>query len=142
MFTKEESKRLREEFWISFGKSYPHKWLLYDTKIKGLALKFHFGLKNATVSLNIELSDLETRIELWEKLVSLESILKDNYLPKAKFEDSFVLENQKEISTVYVEKINVSIHNKETWQETMVFLNDTMLLLEAFFSEYKEIFLS
>ncbi len=142
MFTKEESKRLREEFWISFGKSYPHRWLLYDTKIKGLALKFHFGLKNATVSLNIELFALEMRIELWEKLVSLESILINQYLPQAQFEDSFILENQKEISTVYVEKINVSIHNKETWRETMVFLNGNMLRLEAFFNEYREVFLS
>ncbi|VAW18999.1 hypothetical protein MNBD_BACTEROID03-2304 [hydrothermal vent metagenome] len=142
MFTKEESKRLREEFWISFGKSYPHRWLLYDTKIKGLALKFHFGIKNATVSMNIELSALEMRIELWKKLASLKSILIDQYLPQAQFEDSFVLENQKEISTVYVEKINVSIHNKETWRETMVFLNGNMLRLETFFNEYKEIFLS
>jgi len=142
MFTKEESKRLREEFWISFGESYPHRWLLYDTKIKGLALKFHFGLKNATVSLNIELSALEMRIELWEKLASLKSIPINQYLPQAQFADSFVLENQKEISTVYVEKVNVSIHNKETWQETMIFLNGNMQQLEAFFNEYKEVFLS
>lgn len=139
MFSKSASKRLRQDFWISFGKSYPRKWILYDTKIKGLALKFHFDLKNAMVSLDIELSDLEGRIDLWEKLLSLKSILVAEYLPDAIFEDSFVLENQKEISRVYVEKKGVSIHDKNTWRETMEFFNETMLQFEDFFRDYKDI---
>lgn len=139
MFSKSASKRLRQDFWISFGKSYPRKWILYDTKIKGLALKFHFDLKNARVSLDIELSDLEGRIDLWEKLLSLKSILVAEYLPDAIFEDSFVLENQKEISRVYVEKKGVSIHDKNTWRETMEFFNETMLQFEDFFRDYKDI---
>lgn len=139
MFSKEESKKLRQDFWISFGKSYPHKWILYDTKIKGLALKFHFDLKIAMVSMDIETSDLEKRIELWEKLIALKSILKNDYLQEAKFEDSLMLENHKEISRIYVQKNGVSIHNKNTWQETMQFLNTKMDLLESFFQEYEDI---
>ncbi|MGB5417276.1 MAG: DUF4268 domain-containing protein, partial [Algibacter sp.] len=42
MFSKEESKRIKQEFWTSFGKSFPRKWVLYDTKLKGLSFKFHF----------------------------------------------------------------------------------------------------
>ncbi len=139
MFSKEKSKQLRKEFWISFGKSYPYKWILYNTKVKGLALKFHFDLRIALVSMDIETSDLGQRIELWEKLQSLKSILTEEYLPEIVFEDSFLLENGKEISRVYVRKEGVSIHNKNSWQETMIFLNDNMLLFEDFFFEYKEI---
>lgn len=139
MFSKEESKRLRQDFWISFGKSYPRKWILYNTKIKGLSLKFHFDLKKAMVSLDIEHSDLERRIELWEKLISIKSILVEEYFPDAIFEDFLVLDNQKEISRVYVALNNVSIHNKNTWRETMVFLNEKMLRFEAFFMEYREV---
>lgn len=139
MFSKEESKQLRQDFWVAFGKSYPRKWIRYDTKIKGLYLKFHFDLKVAQVSMDIETSDLGQRIQLWEKLVSLKSILIDEFLPEAQFEDSFLLENHKEISRIYIQKEGVSIHNKDTWQETMVFLNDQMGLLENFFLEYKDI---
>lgn len=139
MFSKEESKRLRQDFWIAFGKSYPRKWILYDTKIKGLALKFHFDLKYAMVSLDIEHHDLETRIILWDKLLSLQSILKDDFISEVQFIDSFILVNRKEISRVYVEKEGVSIHNKSTWRETMEFLNETMLQFEAFFKDYKDI---
>ena len=34
MYSKEESSKLREEFWTSFGKSFPRKWILYRTGVK------------------------------------------------------------------------------------------------------------
>lgn len=139
MFSREESKQLRHEFWTSFGKSFPHKWILYNTKIKGLTLKFHFDVKKAMVSIDVEHRDLAVRIELWEKLISLQSILKEDYLPEVHFEDSFVLENQKEISRISIKKEAVSIHNKNTWQETMEFLNENMTKFENFFTDYKEV---
>ena len=139
MFSKEESKRLRQEFWISFGKSYPRKWILYDTKIKGLALKFHFDLKKAMVSLDVEHAVLERRIELWEKLVSLKSILKEEYLPKVVFEDCYLLENGKDISRVYVVIRDQSIHNKNNWREAMRFLNETMSKMEDFYLNFRDI---
>ena len=61
MFSKEESRILRQEFWTSFGKSFPRKWILYDTKLKGLNFKFHFDTKSAFVVLDLE-DDLENRI--------------------------------------------------------------------------------
>lgn len=142
MFSKAESKQLRQDFWIAFGKSFPTKWTLYDTKIKGLSFKFHFDLKTAMVSMDIETSDLELRIKIWEQLVGLKSILIDEYLPEAQFSDSYVLEHQKEISRIYVIKEGVSIHNTNTWQIAMQFLNTKMALFENFFQEYKDTIVS
>jgi hypothetical protein len=142
MFGKEASRKLREDFWISFGKSFPRKWILYNTKVKDFAFKFHFDTKTAMVSLDLDHHDLEKRIELWEKLLSLKSILKEEYLPDAIFNDSYILENQKEISRIYVILEGVSIHNKDTWQETMVFFNENMLHFESFFEEYEDILIS
>ncbi|MCG2462430.1 DUF4268 domain-containing protein [Flavobacteriaceae bacterium F89] len=139
MFSKEESKQLREEFWIAFRKSFPKNWILYDTKIKDFTFKFYFDTKKAMVTLDVEPQGLEKRMELWEKLVSLKSILISDYLPNAVFEDYFVLDNQKEISRIYVDKVNVSIHNKNTWRETMEFLKENMIQFEAFFEEYEDI---
>src|SRR5210317_729854 len=101
MFSKEESRLLREEFWISFGKSFPKKWILYNTKIKGLSFKFYFDTKKAFVSLDLE-DNLEHRINCWEKLIALKSILIEEYLPNAIYEEEFYLDNGKEISRIYV----------------------------------------
>ena len=139
MFSKEESRLIRQEFWTSFGKSFPRKWLLYNTKIKGLSFKFHFDTKKALVALDLE-DDLDNRINCWEKLVALKSILRDKYLPNAIFEEEYYLDNGKEISRIYVLlEQKASIHNKNTWQQTMEFFNNKMLLFEAFFDEYKDI---
>lgn len=138
MFSKEESRQLRHEFWTSFGKSFPKKWILYNTKIKGFSFKFHFDTKTALVSLDVE-GDLESRINYWEKLIALKQILLNDYLPNAIFDEVYILDNGKEISRIYV-KLNsqVSIHNKNSWQETMTFFNDTMRLFESFFKDYED----
>ncbi len=139
MFSKEESRRLRQDFWISFGKSFPRKWTLYDTKIKGFSFKFHFDTKKALIALDIE-DDLENRITYWEKLISLKSILTQDYLPDVIFEEEYFLENGKEISRIYLPlEQKVSIHNKNTWQDVMVFFNENMSKFEDFFEDYKEV---
>jgi hypothetical protein len=139
MFSKEDSRLLRQEFWTSFGKSFPRKWLLYNTKIKGLSFKFYFDTKKAFVCLDLE-DDLDNRINYWEKLLALKNILLDDYLPDTIYEEEFYLENGKEISRIYVPlEQKVSIHNKNTWRDTMEFFNEKMLLFEAFFEEYKDV---
>ncbi|MFY0715169.1 DUF4268 domain-containing protein [Seonamhaeicola sp. NFXS20] len=139
MFSKEESRLLRQEFWTSFGKSFPRKWILYNTKLKGFSFKFYFDTKKALVALDLE-DDLEHRIKYWEKLNALKSILINDYLPNAIFDEAYILDNYKEISRIYVPlDAKVSIHNKNSWQIVMEFFNEKMSLFEAFFEEYKEV---
>ncbi len=141
MFSKSEAKQLRQEFWIAFGKSFPRKWILYDTKIKDFSFKFHFDTNKAMVSLDIENKNLEKRIDLWTKLISLKAVLTENYLSEIQFEEQSYLENETEISRIYVLKEEVSIHNKNTWQETMVFLHEKMINFEAFFNDFEDVFM-
>lgn len=141
MFSKNEAKQLRQEFWIAFGKSYPRKWILYNTKIKDFSFKFYFDTTRAMVSLNIESKDLQKRMELWQKLISLKSVLIENYLPEIKFEEYAYLENNIDTSRAFVTIENVSIHNKNTWQETMVFLHEHMIKFEAFFEDFEDVFI-
>ena len=139
MYSKAEAKKLREDFWISFGKSFPRKWTLYDTKIKDFSFKFSFDTRKARVLLAVEDPDEEMRSLYYNKLLSLKTILQEEYLSNAIFEEHFFLENGKEISCVYVELQGVTIHNKNTWQRTMEFLYQSMSQFEAFWEEYKDI---
>lgn len=142
MFSKSEVKQLRQDFWISFGKSYPKKWILYNTKIKDFSFKFHFDTSKAMVSLDIETKNLEKKIELWGKIISLKTILVENYISEIQFQEHTFLENQNEISRIFVLKEQVSIHNKNTWQETMMFLSENMIKFEAFFEDFEDVFLN
>ena len=139
MFSKEESRQMRALFWTSFGKSFPRKWILYNTKIKGLSFKFYFDNNKAFVTLDVE-GELKQRINCWENLESLKFILQNEYLPEAIFNESFILENGKEISRIYIPlNQKVSIYNKSSWQEVMDFFNIKMDLFESFFNECKDI---
>lgn len=139
MFSKEESAKMRQEFWTSFGKSFPRKWILYQTKIKGLSFKFNFDTKKAMVLMEIE-GNLEHRIKYFEKIQSLQDILERDYLPKVVYAESYELENGKEVSCIFVEKKGVCIHNRETWQKAMLFLNENMIKMEDFWGEYEDFF--
>lgn len=138
MFSKEDSKKIREEFWTNIGKSYAHKWVLYNTGIKEVQLKFTFNNDFAQVSLDIYSPDELIQEYYFEKVYALRSILKDEYLPEIKIERNYLLPEGKEVSRFYVQLDSVNIHNKKHWQEVGEFLNKHMQPLENFFLEYKD----
>ncbi len=137
MFSKEESARLRKEFWTSFGKSFPRKWLLYNTKIKDLSLKFHTDTKKARVMIDIEMKDPLFREAYFDKFLSLKNILQAE-IPDLIFHKEHRLDNGKTISRIYTELTGVNIHNKNSWTDIYKFFNDNMPKLESIFLEYKD----
>ena len=140
MFSKEESTSLRKEFWTCFGKSFPRKWILYNTKIKGLSFKFVANRKNAMICLDIENPDKMANKILFEKILSLQTILKEEYLSEVIFDDSYRLENEKIIHRIYINyKDKFSIYNKNTWSSCYNFYVEVMPKFELFFLEYKDI---
>ncbi len=137
MFSKKESARLRKEFWTSFGKSFPRKWLLYNTKIKDLSLKFYADTKKARVMIDIEMKDPLFREAYFDKFLSIKNIFKTE-LQDLIFDKEHPLENGKTISRIYTELTGVSIHNKNSWAQIYAFFNETMPKLESIFLEYKD----
>ncbi|MCI2228302.1 DUF4268 domain-containing protein [Polaribacter sp. MSW13] len=138
MFSKEEAAQLRKEFWTSFGKSFPRKWLLYNTKIKGFAFKFLADRKKAAVCLDIENPDELVNLLYYDQMLSLKVLL-ETELPEVIFDDSFELDNGKLIHRIYVPfEGKFSIHNKNTWRDCFEFFVETMPKFELFFYEYED----
>ncbi|AZI39694.1 DUF4268 domain-containing protein [Epilithonimonas vandammei] len=137
MFSKQEAQLLKKEFWTAFGKAFPRKWLLYDTKIKDFSFKFYADNKKAEVSIDIEMKDELFRNAYYEKIWSLESILEDEIGAFSK-DEFYVLENGKVISRIWVEKSGVSIFNKQTWPDIFEFFVEKMDAFERLFYEYED----
>ena len=137
MFSKEEAAKIKKEFWIAFGKSFPRKWILYDTKIKDFSFKFSADKKKAEVSLDIEIKDEIFRNAYYEKIWSLEDLLKD-YVGEFQKEEFYTLENGKIISRIWVEKTGVSIFNKNSWREIFDFFVEKMDGFERFFYDFED----
>ena len=138
MYSKEDAKRIKKEFWIQFAETYPRKWLLHNTKIKDVSFKFYADNKKAEVLLDIEPRDEEKRKIYYEKIESLKGILLEDHLEDAIFEREYYLENGKLISRIWVSLSGVSINNPNTWEQIFDFFNEKMTAFEIFFYEYED----
>lgn len=138
MYSKEEAQQLKKEFWSTFGNEFPRKWILYNTEIKDFAFKFYIDNKKAQVQLDIEMKDDELRKVYFEKIESLQSILKDEFLPNVILERNFHLENGKLISRIWVELTEISMNRKSDWQSIYNFYYEQMDAFERFYFEYED----
>jgi hypothetical protein len=138
MYSKEETLRLKKEFWTEFAASNPRKWILYDTKIKDFTFKFYVDNKRAHVLLDIEPSNEELRKIYFEKIESLKTILMEEYLPEVILERNFYLDSGKVISRIWIELLDVSLNNRNTWPSIFDFFSNHMNKFESFFNEYED----
>ncbi|KQB44006.1 DUF4268 domain containing protein [Flavobacterium daejeonense] len=138
MYSKEETQRLKREFWVAFAEKYPRKWLLYDTKIKDFSFKFFVDNKKAQVLIDIEPRNTEKRTAYFEKLQALKNILEEEFISDLVFEKDYVLDSGKTISRIWVEKSGVGFSNRNNWDLIFDFYNQKMDALERFYLEYDE----
>jgi hypothetical protein len=148
MFSKEEAKQLREEFWDSFKrmssgrrarKKLPENWTLAQTGIKALNLRFHVDREVAQVGIDLETRNMDKRIELFEKLESLKKLIEEAMESSMIWELEYIRENGKSVSRIYLQLEDVDIYNRDTWQAAHKFMYENMMKLEAFFLEYRDI---
>ncbi|AXB57127.1 DUF4268 domain-containing protein [Flavobacterium fluviale] len=138
MYSREESQRIKREFWVAFAEKYPRKWVLYDTKIKDFSFKFFVDNKKAQVLIDIEHRSDEKRTAYFEKIEALKNILEEEFIKDLVFEKNYTLESGKTISRIWVEKTGVGFSNRNNWDTIFDFFNENMHALEMFYLEYDE----
>jgi len=147
MYSKEEAKALRIEFWERFKgysglrrrqKGKPEKWILDRTGIKALDLKFHIDRQCAQVGFEIETNDMDRRLEIFDKLESLKKLLENAMKSELTWEVDYTRENGKSVSRIYTKLDNVDIYNKDTWPDVFKFFYKNMMKFESFFEEYRD----
>lgn len=137
MFSKKEAQQIKQEFWTVFGRAFPRKWLLYDTKIKDFSFKFDADSRKAEVSLDIEMKDDLYRNAYYEKIWSLENMLRD-YVGDFNKDEFYTNESGKVFSRYWVELHNVSVYNKDTWREIFEFFVEKMDGFERFYADFED----
>ncbi|GIQ58269.1 DUF4268 domain-containing protein [Flavobacterium collinsii] len=138
MYSKEESQKIKREFWVAFAEKYPRKWVLYDTKIKDFSFKFYVDNKKAQVLIDVEHRSDEKRNAYFEKIEALKNILEEEFIKDLVFEKNYTLESGKTISRIWIEKTGVGFSNRNNWDAIFDFFNENMHALEMFYLEYDE----
>ena len=127
MYSKEELKNLKLEFWESFAafcevqpylRGRKKIWTLYDTKVKG-------------VELDHRSEDL--RLEMFERLTWYKETLEQDFPEGLIWDICFVRENGRQVARIYVAKEGLDLHRRAHWGDFFTFMASQMYLLERNF---------
>ncbi len=147
MYSREEAKQLKQEFWTTFGRWSLRKrkskgkgrWLLNHTGVRGFRLKFEAEKKTLCVCLEIIDSDKIIREIRYEKLLALKSIFDEAMDNELIWDKTFYVSPENAIVRVYVQQTGLSINNREHWPKIFSFFYQKMDKLESVFNDYKEL---
>ena len=149
MYSKEEKKRLVVSFWEMFAKrceAHPllkhkkKKWILHHTKIKGIALRFDVGRKNAQVMIELYNRSENKRLEAFEILERYKVIIEDGFENGLTWEFYYLKEeSQQEVCRIYTTLENVDIHRQNQWPDIFNFFIENMLKLEENFLSVRDV---
>lgn len=147
MYTRDELKQLKKEFWEGFGtycseipalKRRKSKFMLYNTKMKGVEMKFDATRDGAYVILEINHSDEQARLERYEQFEAYKSIMEKPFSEGLIWDFAYVRESGEQVCRIYTQKLGIDIHRRIHWMEFYKFMADEMLKLEKGFRRVKE----
>lgn len=146
MFSKEEAKELRLEFWhklenrtrrLPGQRGKKRKWIGDKTEIKGLDLRFDIDRKKAIVALEINHRSEEKRLEMYERLEAAKTIFEEAFGKPLIWDYLYEKPGGKHVCRVYVE-MKADMYIKEQWPDISYFLIDNMMRMEKAFLEVKD----
>lgn len=147
MFSKEEKRSLRNDFWLQF-KSYsnkrklkagkPGRWIMDKTGIKGLSLKFHLDEEYAWAGIEIDTKSLDKKITLFDKFEKLKTIISSAVPVELIWELEEHVSESKSVSRIYVQSNDYNIYDTKCWKSANKFFYDLMDPIEDVFIEYHD----
>jgi len=149
MYSREELKQLQLEFWHLFKKrcqTHPSfnssnlKWVLNQTKIKNVVLRFEVGRKNAKVMIELQHKSESRRLKAYEILEKYKVIVEEGFKNGLNWEFYHQREdNKQEVCRISTTLENVDLHRQDHWTEIYDFFIINMLQLETNFLEVSDI---
>lgn len=147
MYSKDELKNLKLEFWESFAafcevqpylRGRKKTWVLYDTKVKGVELKFDATREGAFVILEVNHRSEEARLEMFERLTWYKDTLEMDFPEGLTWDICFVRDTGKHVARIYTAKSGIDFHRRQDWGEFFSFMASQMYLLERNFMSIAE----
>ena len=147
MYSKDETKLLRKEFWIVFARRCEivqelrhkkRKWVLYDTGLKGIDLKFEVTRQEAIVMIEINSHEENRRLQIFQAMQKYRRLLENGFSEPLIWNFCYAREGGQEVCRIYTSLPNVDFHQQIQWPAIFNFLIDNMLTLENNLLEIKD----
>jgi hypothetical protein len=114
------------------------KFMLYNTKMKGVELKFDANREGAFVILELNSPKEEDRLNRYEQFEKYKAVMEENFPEGLIWDFAYKLETGHEVCRIYSRKTGIDIHKRIHWMEFYTFMASEMLKLEKAFRYVKE----
>lgn len=147
MYSKDEAKQLSKEFWIVFARRCEivpelrhkkKKWVLYDTGLSGIDLKFEVTRNEAVVMVEINSRLENRRLEIFETMQKYRALLEEGFAKPLTWDFCYQRESGQEVCRIYTSLPDADFHRQNQWPDIFNFMIDNMLILENNFMEIKD----
>ncbi|TCC92458.1 DUF4268 domain-containing protein [Pedobacter frigiditerrae] len=149
MYSKEEASKLRQQFWITFGKymkpipsaeGLEINWVNYKTGVKHIFFKMNAEQRQVIISIDITHHNQEIRALYFKQFKAFKMLfnetLNEDWLWEAETENDFGVP----LARISATLDGISIFNQNDWQALISFLKPRIIALDQFWVDVKPIF--
>ena len=149
MYSKEEASKLRQQFWITFGKymkpipsaeGLPINWVNYKTGVKNVYFKMDASQKKTTIAIAITHADAAIRKLFFEQFLAFRNIFSIAVNEEWDWQEDALNEYNLPLSQISISITDVSIFNQQHWPKIISFLKPRIIALDQFWSDVKPVF--
>lgn len=149
MYSKEEASKIRQSFWITFGKymkpipsadGMPVNWMNYKTGVKHIFFRLDADKHGASIAIELTHPDAGIRALYFEQFEAFRPILTDALGEAWDWEDGTTNDYGQPLSRIAKTTRGVSIFKQEDWPSIISFLKPRLIALDQFWSDVKPIF--
>ncbi|MFA9370927.1 MAG: DUF4268 domain-containing protein [Labilibaculum antarcticum] len=147
MYTKEESKEIKIQFWDGFKRYSKEKgrkmtsWVLRGTQIKEVQLKFDLNEDGAFVILQVDSKLDSKRHSVFERFEMYKPVIVEACGADLKWEKDYFIKGFKDVGMIYYHLDGASIYKKEEWESYFEFMFSKMSILEEAYLDVKDVVL-
>lgn len=151
MLSKEERKKLNEDFWNGFKQFMRKKkssngrrinWINYPSDVKEIFIRWEVNGKTTRLCFDVQPKDEGVRQIIWEQLGELKAVLTTEMSNPGNWQEEYYTEDGRLISRIYWESNDYNFYNANEHQQIFNYMSETIEAFDRFYQEYKEILIS
>lgn len=149
MYSKEEAAKIRQSFWITFGKymkpipsadGLPVNWINYKTGVKHIFFRLDADKRGASIAIELAHPDAGLRELYFEQFEALKLLLTDALGEEWEWQAHATNDFGFSLSRIVKTVDGLSIYKQEDWPNLISFLKPRLIALDQFWADVKPIF--
>jgi hypothetical protein len=149
VFSKDEAKQLRIDFWTAFGvymrqhvslMGDKQKWVNYHTGVKGIFFRLEADARSVQVAITMEHDDAGLRDLFYAQFEELRSYLEAETGAEWTWEPEAMTADGRAIARVYRAQRGVSLYNRQDWAAMFAFLESCIVPLDSVWADCNAVF--